>query len=418
MKKIVASVSLIALGAVGLQSAAQAEGLLGPDDSKPWSVALTLRGFYDDNVNSAPSNETETFGYEVSPSFKVGWTLPQSTFLAGYTYSFKYYEDKPPGNSDKDDQTHTFNIAFNHDFTDRTSIKVSDSFVIGQEPDLLRAGDTLATYQRVSGENIRNFGRVGLSHQWNSRLGTQLGYDNAYYNYDDNGTASLSSRLDRMEQSVPLELVYQLQPETRGIFGYRYRQFDYTADDWLDTAETFKSDVRDSRSHAIYVGADHDFRPDLTASLRAGAQVSDYYDMPNSDTHWSPYAQGTVRWTYAQESFLEGGLTYDISATDLIGIQGDTMTTDAEALVLYANWTHRIASKVYGSLLASFQNSTLQGGMYDSDTEQFYSAGVNIEYRFDKNISAHVGYNFDKLVSDIDRDFNRNRVYVGVTARY
>ena len=73
MKKIVASVGLVALGASGLQTV-QAQGLLGPDDSKPWSVALTLRGFYDDNVSSSTKGfEQETLGYEVSPSFKVGW---------------------------------------------------------------------------------------------------------------------------------------------------------------------------------------------------------------------------------------------------------------------------------------------------------------------------------------------------------
>ena len=418
MKKIVASVGLVALGASGLQTV-QAQGLLGPDDSKPWSVALTLRGFYDDNPGSSQRGlERESLGYEMNPSFKVGWTLPQSTILAGYSYSYKQYEERPITWEDKDTHTHNFNAAFDHRFSERFSMKLSDSFVVGQEPDLLRSGNTMAKYQTVEGDNIRNFGRVNLAGQFTPVFGMQVSYENALYDYDDDeAVGSLSSRLDRMEHSIPVEGTFQLQPQTQGILGYRFRQVNYTSDDEIFAG--IPSDRRDSRTHTLYAGVNHDFNPALTASLRAGAQYADYYEMPDSDGEYSPYVEATLRWTYAEESFLEGGFTYDLSATDVPGANG-TITTDSEAAVLYGNWTHRLMPKVYGSLMASFQNSTLQGGgVIDNDSEQFYSAGLNVEYRFDKNISAHVGYSFDKLESDLDgRNFDRNRVYLGVTARY
>jgi len=45
--------------------------------------------------------------------------------------------------------------------------------------------------------------------------------------------------------------------------------------------------------------------------------------------------------------------------------------------------------------------------------------GVSLEYRFSRYLSAHVGYNFDKLDSQVEgRDFDRNRVYIGLTAGY
>jgi hypothetical protein len=410
---------LVALGASGLQTV-QAQGLLGPDDSKPWSVALTLRGFYDDNPSaSARGTERESLGYEVSPSFKVGWTLPQSTIVLGYTYSFKQYEERPLFQEDKDTHTHNFNAAFDHRFSERFSMKASDSFVVGQEPDLLRSGAVQDTFQPIQGDNIRNFGRIVFNGQLTSTFGMQVGYDNAYYNYDDDGPASISSRLDRMEHGIPVEGIFQLQPETQGILGYRYRQVNYDSDEFLDITETLNSDQRNVRTHTLYAGLNHEFNPGLSGSVRAGAQYADYYEMPDSDGEYSPYAEASLRWTYAEESFLEGGFTYDLSATDLVGDNGTSFTTDSEAAVLYANWTHRLAPKVYGTLMGSFQNSSLQGGSYDDETEQYYSAGLNVEYRFNKNISAHVGYSFDKLESDVDgRNFDRNRVYMGVTARY
>jgi hypothetical protein len=44
---------------------------------------------------------------------------------------------------------------------------------------------------------------------------------------------------------------------------------------------------------------------------------------------------------------------------------------------------------------------------------------LDFEYRFTQYFSAHAGYNYDRLESkDIGRTFDRNRVYVGVTATY
>ena len=55
MKKIVASVGLVALGASALQTAS-AQALVGPDASKPWSVSATIRGFYDDNPGTVAND--------------------------------------------------------------------------------------------------------------------------------------------------------------------------------------------------------------------------------------------------------------------------------------------------------------------------------------------------------------------------
>ena len=72
MKKIVASVGLVALGASGLYSA-PIPGLT-EEGGKNWSVAATLRGFYDDNINTAPSgpDKQDTFGIEINPSVNYG----------------------------------------------------------------------------------------------------------------------------------------------------------------------------------------------------------------------------------------------------------------------------------------------------------------------------------------------------------
>jgi uncharacterized protein (PEP-CTERM system associated) len=89
--------------------------------------------------------------------------------------------------------------------------------------------------------------------------------------------------------------------------------------------------------------------------------------------------------------------------------------------VLYATWNHRITPRLFGSMTGQIQNSTYNNGAFNNETDRFYLLGLNLEYRFTPNFSAHVGYNYDKLDSDINnppRSFDRNRVYMGIAASY
>src|SRR5436190_13382621 len=243
MKKIVASVGLVAVGASGVQAASTAA--LTADPAKPWSVSATLRGFYDDNVGTAPKGNpaTEAFGFEVRPGFNLNWGLKQTTFSLGYLYSFRYYDHKPPGNSEKYDQSHIFNALVNHAFTERYLLNVTDSFVIGQEPDLLRATETLSSYQRIPGNNIRNYGTIKYSSQHTPIFGSELGYDNSFYNYADEGAhrdandnfsfPSNAGLLDRIEHYLHIDARWQILPSTVGVLGYRYSETDYTANEQI-----------------------------------------------------------------------------------------------------------------------------------------------------------------------------------------
>lgn len=436
MKTIVASVGLLALGA----TVASAQGVVAPDSSKPWSVSATLRGFYDDNVNTAPDNfhppgfERSTMGFEVSPSANLTLSTGPTTASLGYAYSMKYYENKPYLNADHIDESHTFNAALTHAFNERYDISVSDSFVIGQEPDMLRAGNSLATFQRISGNNIRNYGSILFNAELTRQLGLELGYNNAYYDYADEKSfidysffpptvsPSLSSLLDRMEQSAHIDAKWKIVPETTALLGYRYGHFGYMSDEplFFNTidGQPVSSSIRNSDSHYIYGGVNHSFRPDLTASAQVGGRYTDYINDPNTQADWSPYARASMRWTYLPESFVEVGFAYDLTSTDLLGVMNNTVTTSADAATVFGSVTHRFMPKLFGTLTGQYQNSKYNGGLYDDTTENFYLVGVSAEYRFNRYLAAQVGYDYDNLDSEFGRSFDRNRVYFGVTASY
>jgi hypothetical protein len=437
MKKIVASVGMAAIGATAIHSAsAQVVG----DTSKLWSISATLRGFYDDNTATIPNNQPvasgwhrDSFGFEIAPSGTLTWSPDAATSLsAGVLYSYKYYENPVPYNTGHGDNTFTFSGDLKHAFNEQMQARVSDSFAIGQEPDLLRAGNTFSTFQRVSGNNIRNYGAISFDDQLTPKFGLSVGYDNSFYNYADdgvgtNGTAiapSTGGMLNRDENRAHLEGLYTIQPETKGLLGYGFSQINYLADQYIggDTsnpATLAKSDIRDSREHTFYAGAEHNFNPELAGALRAGASYTEYLNNPPDVSNiWTPYVNATLKYTYAQLSTATLGIAYDRSPADVTGGTLATTTLDAEAFTVFASISHRITPQLFANLIGQFQNSVYHGGQYNDKNEQYYLAGLDLEYRFNQYLSAHVGYNYDNLQSQLNRAYDRNRVYVGVTGTY
>jgi predicted porin len=425
MKRIVASVGLVAVGASGLQ--AELLPAMTTESGKPWTVGATLRGFYDDNINTVPDNfnpgpgfHRSSTGFEVSPFLRFSFPMEQTTISFGYVYSLKYYDNKPLGNTDNYDQTHDFDVALSHAFSERYQLKVADSFVIGQEPDMLRAGNTFDSFQRISGDNLRNFGSITFSAQITPEFGTEVGYANTFYSYSDNTPGGLSGLLDELDNVAHLDLRYQLQPQTTGIFGYQFRELDYIGNQVINAAPVVRSDERNVRMNYLYVGLDHNFRPDLTGSVRVGGNYAQYYNDPASQDELSPYAMLNLKYTYLPESYLQAGFVYDYTPASVFSVSptGD-LTLNAQSATMFASVTHRITPKLFGTLLAQYQNSTYYGGTIDGEADNYYLVGLSLQYRFTPNFSAEVGYNYDNVKSDIaNRGYDRNRVYVGVTGSY
>ena len=187
-----------------------------------------------------------------------------------------------------------------------------------------------------------------------------------------------------------------------------------------------KSDVRNVRSYYLYAGLDHTFVPNLTGSIRAGGYYNDYYNDPKDQNDYAPYTMTSLQWTYLPESYVQIGSSYDYSQSSaFVPDNSGDLTLNAQAFTIFASIRHRIMPKLYGGILAQFQNSTYYGGAIDGDSDKYYVVGLNLQYRFTPNFSAEVGYDYDKLDSGryypgipTDASYDRNRVYIGVTGSY
>ncbi len=441
MKKIIASAGLIALGATGVDAAMDAAFV--PNDGKIWSVSATLRGFYDDNYNIQPSKakdadgnrlKRDSYGFEISPKGMIHFSNDQTDVGAQYIYSHRYYEDREKNRADN---SHQVDAWLKHRFNEKNSLLVTDSFVIAQEPELI--DPNFSTPTRANGDNIRNNGAVSFIAGLTERLGLGLGYQNNFYDYKNDlnssevagfsagSPASRSGLLDRIEHLANLDLRWKIQPQTTALLGYQFGWSDYNGDepiaiDPTDGTTPLQSDVRNSRSHYAYVGVEHNMTDTWSAGVRLGGRYTDYYNTPDNETSFSPYANLLTRYTYLPGSYVELGFRHDRNATDVISTTptGDNrVTTDQESSSVYATLNHRITPKLTGNLLGQLQHSTFNGGAADNAKDDFFIAGVNLTYRFNHYFSAEAGYNYDRLDSDSSsRSFTRNRAYVGITATY
>jgi hypothetical protein len=419
MKTTAVSVSLLALG-VASSYAIYAPELTRIETGKPWTVAASLRGFYDDNWACQPdwvNEKSDSFGFEARPF--IGFNMPMESSYLGLSYlnSSRYYEARP--NNDWD-FTHDFGLKFDHAFSPRYRLKVTDSFLYGSEPDVV--GVVSMPFQRMDLTYYRNLADVTFSGELTEVLGFALGYKNTFYNYDDSGDNSYNALLNRIEHAVPIDLRYQFQPDLVGLVGYQFGMFDYTSSYLI--ADGLPADSRNLMSHAIYVGADYDITSTLRAGLRVGAQYASY-DSYGSQDQWTPYVDGSLSYYYTTGSHIDFGVKNMISPTDVYYTDGNTPTLNIEALSFYALVSHQFTPKLTANLLAQYQYSSFYGGLYDGQNEGLLLLGLYASYQINQYFSVEAGYNFDWLDSDIKnadgldaRTYDRNRVFIGVRAQY
>src|SRR5688572_21369742 len=109
-KRIWTFAGLAAAGAASLNTVHGEAGMAPQQQVKRWTAAISLRGFYDDNINTIFSSggagaKESSGGFEVRPSVSVNFPSSRTFVGANYEYGLKYYFDREP----KDDQSHDFN---------------------------------------------------------------------------------------------------------------------------------------------------------------------------------------------------------------------------------------------------------------------------------------------------------------------
>jgi len=423
MKKLFISVGLAAAGTAGLHAA-----ILDPE-TKDWTVAATLRGFYDDNYTTS-SSKRASIGFEINPSFSYNAPFQQTELGVRYTYGLYYFQDRSSRSQNPIDQTHQFDLWIDHAFNPRWDLNFAESATISQDPPLTDKAS--ATTRRVSGDNLANNATISVHTDWTRLFSTLVSYNNSYTRYANRTPGvgpggsvipSLAGLLDRLDQTINLEGQWKVSPTTQAKAGYMFEAVNYLGDEVVAvnpiTLAQYKSSLRDSYSHFVYAGVSHSFLENLNGMIKAGAQYITYPNDPANTTSFGPYADASLVYTYRPGGYIQAGFTQARNATDVV--QLDTkghITRDQESSVLYASISQPLTPRLVGSGVMHYQHSIYEGGGFDGQSADFYNLGLNLNYTFARHFSSDLGYNFDYYTSNADGHYTRNRIYLGFTATY
>lgn len=407
MKKLIKAAGLLTAGAA-ISTAALAEG--------PYTLSAGLRGFYDDNIFTgnnkvdidgdglADQRKQSSFGFEVTPGIRFSVPLDNTTISAGYTYGLRYYEDRPGRSYD---QFHLADVQLNHAFNERYKVSLFDNFAIAQEPEQVGSSPGAPNSQllRAEGSNLRNTAGLDFTAAIAPQWSAVVGYRNSYFDYD---AQQFGDFLNRIEHLPSLGIRYQLSPKTVTSLNYQYGDNDYKT-----------ANERDAKSHYFFAGVDHSFTARLVGAIRAGAQFIEWNNAQGGQRGdaTNPYIDANLTYSYSDGSTAQLGVRHGRNATDLAGV------LDQRSTLVYGSLNHQITARLRASLVGQYQNAEFVGvtdGVgADGSSEDYLSLGFTLNYKVNTYLSAEAAYYFDRLSSKIDlRDYDRNRVFVGVRATY
>jgi hypothetical protein len=164
---------------------------------------------------------------------------------------------------------------------------------------------------------------------------------------------------------------------------------------------------------------DHSFTARLVGAVRAGAQMIEWENAQGGQRAdaTNPYIDANLTYAYSEGSTAQLGVRHGRNATDLVGV------LDQQSTLVYGSINHQITARLRASLVGQYQNAefvgVIDGVGADGSSENFVSLGFTLNYQINTYLSAEAAYYFDRLSSKIDlRDYDRNRVFVGVRATY
>ncbi len=450
MKKLIKIAGIAALGLASSQSARAQSS----DSSKPWSVSATLRHFYDDNIFTASQTALDaqgeslkrgSLGFDIIPDAHFNLNRGQTTLGLGYAYTLRYFQERP---DEKIDQAHDANLKLTHEFTSRLRLEIHDSLVIAQEPSVMDR-NVITSPLRSEGNNLRNTGGANVAFGVSESLELVADIGSTLYDYEQDGSdpdlknasgntiaPSRSALLDRTENSAGLNLRYQLLSETIGVLGYTFTSIDYSSDEALnpltpDFAKIYSKDRNNDR-HNIFTGVDHTFTPKLNASVRVGGEMVEYSNASAAATadtdSVSPYVDARLAYGYSKDDSIVVGVRHGYSQTDAgiygqylgLGNNTERLVLNAKTTSLYGQIGYHLTANISAKLNAQYQQSEFQIADQSGLSDEYFIIGLSSAYKINRWFSLEAGYNYDVLESTFQagREYDRNRVFVGVVAQY
>lgn len=397
---------------------ASAQGLYyaGSDAEEALPLKWVVGGnvVYDDNVSpgltDVAGNALKDSSFAINPY--VGASLvtitPQTSIDVYAKLGLIYYFDAPANMDDASSQSRA-GLNITHRLSERLRLS-SRSFISYElEPDYSYGYAS----SRVSGEYLFWQTDNSLGYRWTERFASYTGLRLSGTTYAD------VANNDRFIWEIYNQARYQVSAQTVITGDYRYSE---TAGDGLSS---------DASDNYLLAGAEHRFSPNTIGILRAGVQ---FHNVDDGSDNTSPYVEFALNSKVNTQFQIRSFARYGIEGYDTVQRYDATLAAALDDVEFDDRTTLRIGvsgNYAVSPTLAFFSGidyiptsyaggRTIPGGVSVSDREEdILNLYVGLNIKITEVITGTVSYNFTDSSSDFaGRDYDRNRISVGVSAEF
>lgn len=250
-----------------------------------------------------------------------------------------------------------------------------------------------ASTARRNGQYWYGYNNFSVSYAWSERFSTTTSYtiDGIKYQEEEIGQYE-----DRLSHLIAQQFAYALSKTTKVVGEYRFRTTRYA-----------DATTANYVSHYLLAGVDKAWSERSTASFRAGAE---YYDSERTQ-ETAPY--------------FEAAISHEASEKTNVQVYASVGFDGSELGEYDSRYSYRAGATATHQLTERFR---LNGGLnyiyseFDGDrsiNEHQVNATAGLGYRVWENISLDANYTYTLLTSDDEfRDYDRNRIYLGLNATF
>jgi len=360
-------------------------------------VQNSVRVGHDDNIYQ-DENDEKSSGY-ITDIINISGKLNFSSRTDAQIYwqpEFRWRFDADPEYV----SYQTLYGQLNHAVSQRAFLTVSDSFRF-QDKEGQSGGSTSTTDSTFYNNNLR--GALNLTVDNLSRVNLGAGHELQGWSDSDYG----GKTKDNDFSAITLNGSYdrELKPNTtHGILGLNYVDHEYEGSRGGYDSATF------------FVGADHNFSPNVTGNARGGfSQTSVDNDGSDSDST-TPYAEVGLGINPTARTSINGTLGYSIYHAE------NSYWNAQERLDIALGARHDLTGKISIStslsyILSFYDSDYASGNTADpGDAEdRFFKWGIRGSYQLNRNNFIDAGYEFTTRTTDTSllTEYDRNRVDIG-----
>lgn len=360
---------------------------------KPWQIQNRLRLEYDDNIRQEATDTDDSLKVIEELTFNFNLNL-QNTFIGfSYTPAVTWWSDR---DEDDLDVQHYLKASVSHAFTPRVSLKLNETFLRAEKPELIERGSSL---REENDYNQNNFnGDLDIVVAPDTRV--SVGGRYLLLRYDDDAVAALRD-YDLIVGG--LTLARQFGTETEGRIELRAEQIAY--DEAVE---------RDSDTYTAGLAVDQTFSPSLVGSIRVGGTMKEYDAAEVEDTT-SPYADVSLTLLPSPATRITGGAGYSLFEAGVFPY------VNQDRLRAFASLAHDITARISFYLTGSYTlgqydaEEVVEGSEGEDGDEEILQLSARAAYQVNRSNWLEASYQYTDFTSDLSGrvDYDRSRVSLG-----